>query len=129
MKYFSTLFENKIVVHWQTNNFAASVIYKERSSKVNLKNLSKNIYILTRQYNIELKTEWAPRKRIIRADELSKIINYDVWLKAKSFFTTESLWGPQTIDRSADNENTKITYFDSRFWCPGTKVVDTFSVS
>lgn len=49
LRYISTLLENKIV-NWKTDNFAASFIYKNGSSKVYLQNLSNNIYIL-KQYN------------------------------------------------------------------------------
>lgn len=43
LKSFSTLFENKIV-NWKTDNLAASVICEKGTSKVNLQNLSENIY-------------------------------------------------------------------------------------
>ena len=36
---------------------------------------------------------------------------------------------PPSVDRFANNENTQLPYFNSRFWCPGTEVVDAFSVS
>ena len=36
-------------------------------------------------------------------------------------------WGPHSIDRFASNLNKKCNRFNSRWWCPGTEAVDTFS--
>lgn len=36
-------------------------------------------------------------------------------------------WGPHTVDRFADHLNTQLLRFNSRYWCPGTEAVDTFT--
>ena len=36
-------------------------------------------------------------------------------------------WGPHSVDRFACNYNTKLAHFNSRFYQPGTKAVDTFT--
>ena len=67
---------------------------------------------------------------MIRADQFSKIIDYDKWQTTRSFFIIlESLWGSHMIDRFANNKNTKTTHFNSQFSCPSTEAVHTFSLS
>ena len=43
------------------------------------------------------------------------------------FATIDLQWGPHTIDRFANNLNTQLPRFNSRFWCPGTEAVDAFT--
>lgn len=37
--------------------------------------------------------------------------------------------GPHNADRFAYDYNTKCKYFNSRFWCPGTAGIDSFTVN
>ena len=39
------------------------------------------------------------------------------------------MWGPHSVDRLVNHENTQLLRFNSRFWGPGTEAVDAFSVS
>jgi hypothetical protein len=41
----------------------------------------------------------------------------------------DKLWGPHTVDRFADNFNSKLDKFISKFWCSGSSHVDAFSIS
>ena len=61
---------------------------------------------------------------------LSRIVDYDDWrVKRDYFLLAEEKWGPHSVDRFANHENTQLPRFNSRFWCPGTEAVDAFSVS
>ena len=56
------------------------------------------------------------------------LCDYDDWFVSQSFFIQiDRLWGPHTIDSFANSCNTKLTRFNSLFWCPGTEAVDAFS--
>ena len=61
---------------------------------------------------------------------LSRIVDYDDWrVKRDYFLLAEKKWGPHSVDRFANHENTQLSRFNSRFWCPGTEAVDAFSFS
>ena len=65
-----------------------------------------------------------------RADFLSGIVDYDHWrVKRDYFLLPEEKWGPHSVDRFANHENTQLPRFNSRFWCPCTEAVDAFSFS
>ena len=79
---------------------------------------------------ITLEVEWIPRSANDRADFLSRIVDYDDWRVNRDYFLlAEEKWGPHSVDRFANHENTQLPRFNSRFWCPGTEAVDAFSVS
>ena len=79
---------------------------------------------------ITLEVEWIPRSANDKADFLSRIVDYDDWrVKRDYFLLAEETWGPHSVDRFANHENTQLPRFNSRFWCPGTEAVDAFSVS
>ena len=51
--------------------------------------------------------------------------------KQRSIFFQKisEIWGKLTIDRFANNENTKTEKFNSKYWCPSTFNVNAFRVS
>ena len=88
------------------------------------------IFNYCRQHTISLDVQWIPREENQVADGISRIIDFDDWGISLEFFRyVDSIFGPHTIDRFADNLNTKLSVFNSRFWCPGTSSVDAFSCS
>ena len=63
------------------------------------------------------------------ADALSKSYNFNDWETTDTLFDyLNSLWGPFTIDRLADNKNAKLKKFNSKLWCPDTSQVDAFTI-
>ena len=42
--------------------------------------------------------------------------------------SVDMLWGPHTLDCFASAHNYQVNRFHSRFWCPDTQAVDTFTV-
>ena len=47
--------------------------------------------------------------------------------QTRGFSYIDTLWGPHKVDRFSNNFNTQLGWFNSRFWCPGTEAVDTFT--
>lgn len=79
---------------------------------------------------ISIDAQWIPRNENLRADYLSKIIDYEDWGVTDAFFEFMSkIWGPYDIDRFANFKNAKLERFNSLFWNPGTEGVDCFSLS
>lgn len=73
---------------------------------------------------------WIPREENELADFYSRCLDDDDWRIADSVFQLlERRWGPHNVDRFATHYNTKCILFNSRVWCPGTQVVDAFSVT
>ena len=57
-------------------------------------------------------------------------MDYDDWGTTPEFFTfLNHIWGPFTVDRFADSDNTKLTRFYSKFHCPHSEGVDAFNFS
>ena len=106
-------------VHWKTDNYAASLIVASGSNKEHLQALAEDIYEFTIKHSIVLQVKWIPRHKNQIADALSKSYDFDDWETTDTLFHyLNSLLGPFTIDRLADNKNTKLKKFNSNFWCP-----------
>ena len=45
------------------------------------------------------------------------------------FGCVDMVWGPHTLDCFASASNNQVARFHSRFLCPGTEAVDTFTVN
>ena len=59
------------------------------------------------------------------ADYRSRLVDTNDWmLNTLVFSLVIARWGPFTIDRLADAQNAQIPKFNSRYWSPGTEVVD-----
>ena len=117
-------------VLWKTDNYACSYIVKAGSSKENLQYYAEKILECCRNYRIDLKLEWVPREEIMFCDSLSKTPDTDDWeTTTELLLTLNKKWGPFTVDRFADNNNKKVTRFNSKFYCPNTENVNAFSVS
>ena len=58
------------------------------------------------------------------ADALRRLEN-----NGRIFQKISGKWGKLTIDRFANNENTKKEKFKSKYWCPGTSNINAFTVS
>ena len=96
-------------VHWKIDNYAASLIVASGSNKEHLQTLAEAIYELTIKYSIIIQVKWIPRHKSQIADALSKSYDFDDWKTTDTLFHyLNSLWGPFTIDRFADNKNAKL---------------------
>ena len=117
-------------VHWETDNYAASLIVASGSNKEHLQTLAEDIQELTIKHSIVLQVKWVPRHKNQIADVLSTSYDFDDWETTDALFRyLNSLWGPFTIDRFADNKNAKLKKFNSKFWFPDdTSQVDAFTI-
>lgn len=78
---------------------------------------------------IKLSCTWIPRESNEHADMLSRVVDGDDWEIADHVYLyLDNLWGPHNIDRFAHDYNTKCELFNSKFWCPGTRGIDAFSM-
>ena len=82
------------------------------------------------QNGIKLEMEWIPRAHNQLADYLSRIQNFDDWkVDPNLLLFINLLWGLHTVDCFASASNCQLPRFFSRFWCPSTEAVDSFTVN
>ena len=67
------------ILHWFTDNTSVVRIVRRGSMKPHLHKLAKQIYQLTRVFDIKLLVSWIPREENQRADFYSKVIDFDDW--------------------------------------------------
>ena len=80
-------------------------------------------------YQIRLEPDWLPREENELADFISCIVDYDDRQVDHDLFQgLDFAWGPHSIDRFADNYNSHLPQFNSRFACLGAEAVDAFKV-
>ena len=95
---------------------------------VDLHKIAVDIFHLCFVNDIMLEIQWIPRSMNQLADDLSKTLDLDDWqLNPKLFSMLHKKWGPFTVDRFASNYNKQLQRFNSRFWCPETEAVDSFT--
>ena len=129
LKCFVPLLENTSI-HLKTDNFATLVITRKGSNKTSLQKFAENINKICVENSIKFEISWIPHNNNAAADAISKLTDYDDWQTTLEFFQKISeTWEKFTIDRFANNENTKTEKFDSKYWCPGTSDVNAFTVS
>ena len=115
-------------VRWFSDNQNVVWILETGSKKPLLQKEAIAVFSIAAQSLIHIEPEWFPRTENQQADYLSRIQDRDDWIIQPALFATiDQLWGPHTIDRFANNLNTQLPRFNSRFWCPGTEAVDTFT--
>ena len=73
-----------------------------------------------------LEPEWVPREETV-VDTISRIVDYDDWCLDPVIFNW--LDYPHEEDRFADNYNTQVTTFNSRYACPNSEAIDAFPVN
>ena len=117
-------------VHLKTDNFTTLVITRIGSNKTSLQKFAENINKICVENSIKFEISWIPCNNNASADAISKLIDSDDWQTMVKFFQKISeTWGKLTIDRFANNENTKTEKFNSKYWCPSTFNVNAFRVS
>ena len=79
------------------------------SNKQRLQKLAESIYDLTVSRSIKLDAQWVPRKQNTIADTLSKMYDLEDWETTNTLLKyLNRVWGPFTIDRFANNKNSKM---------------------
>lgn len=124
---FKNVFAGKIL-HWHTDNQNCVKIVESGSMKEKLQNIALSIFSICLKKGISINIEWIPRKENVKADYISRIVDYEDWGVSVAFFQfMNELWGPYTVDRFASSENTKLGRFNSLFWNVNAEAVDAFS--
>ena len=71
---------------------------------------------------------WIPREKNKLADYFSKINDTDDFsIDYKTLYVILRTLGTCTIDRFANNNNTKLKRFNSKFYFPNTEAVNAFA--
>ena len=111
-----------------TDNFPASRILDVGSSKSQLQRLALDIFQICLRNNVRIIPQWFPREANSIADYYSKLSDIDNWsIDSHSFAIVNQKYGPYSIDRFADNLNTKVDKFNSKHFCPGTSGLNAFT--
>lgn len=114
-------------IEWFTDSDNACKIIKSGSTRTHLQNLAVEIFNICVIQNITIFPTWIPRDENQTADAISKSIDTDNWsIDAESFNYILSHFGKITIDRFADNLNTKSDRFNSKEFCPHSSGVNAF---
>lgn len=110
------------------DNFASSRILTVGSAKTHLQQLAMDIFKFALSHDIRILTQWVPRELNTVADYYSKINDTDDFsIDNYSFSILNTKYGPYTFDRFADNSNTKVSRFNSKYHCPNSSGVDAFT--
>lgn len=116
-------------VIWYSDNQNVESILLNGSRKLDLQALALDAFQICRKYRISLDARWIPRNLNVRADSISKLVDFDDY--AINDFVFQSIndhWGPHAVDRLACSYNSKLPRFNSLFFFqPGWEVVDAFS--
>ena len=111
------------------NQNLLSVVWKG-SRVAAMTELAQELFWLCLKWGIILQVVWVPRTENERADAISNFSDSDDWQLKRSFFADlDRRWGPHGVDRFATHLNCLCQNFWSRYWCPGTQGIDSFSVS
>ena len=115
-------------IYWFSDNQSAVHTIENGSKKLALQAIAIDIFGTCLRFNISLISRRIPGDKNQTADVTSELIDYDDWFVANEvFYLLDSLWGPYTVDRFADEQNTKLNRFNSLFWSPNCEAVDAFS--
>ena len=103
-------------VQWNSDNLNATKIIDVGSSKSYLHNIAVDIYKLCLCYDIEIFHRWIPREENDIADKISKLSDNDNWsIDSATFNLIRKVFGEFTVDRFADNINSKVRRFNSKY--------------
>ena len=71
--------------------------------------------------------KWIGRAVNLEADFLSRHVDFDDWETSFELFNyLDELWGLHSIDRFADENNHKVSRFNSLFYFSNTEAIDAF---
>ena len=116
-------------VRWFSDNQNVARILLVGSRKPHLQSIALKIFSLSVRSHIKIEPEWIPRQLNVKADLLSRIVDFDDWrLNPEVFIHLDKAWGPHTVDRFASFQNCQLPRFNSRCWNPGSEAVDAFTV-
>ena len=97
------------------NQNAARIVHV--GSPVNeIQSIAVMIFEFCLENKVCTEAQWIPREQNAKADYLRRIVNPDDWkLNSRYFYMISLKWGPFDVDRMADNRNTQLKRFNSKF--------------
>ncbi|XP_068238348.1 uncharacterized protein [Palaemon carinicauda] len=117
-------------VKWFTDNKNIVSIISKGSMKVDLQNISLDIYRHCLVNSIHLEMEWISRSLNEKADFISQLRDSDDWgVSLQIFNYISELWGSFEIDWFASDSNHKLDKFYSRYWNMKCSGIDAFTES
>jgi len=115
-------------VAWFTDNANVVTIVNQGNKVKDLQTLALAIFTTCLSLNISVEMKWIPRDINVKADYLSRIVDFDDYsLNDDVFAKLDSKWGPHSVDRFACNYNAKLACFNTRFFQPSAEVVDAIT--
>ena len=118
---------NRTIAWFTDNQNVISVVHKG-SRRSELHKLALQLFAFCVKSHIILDVKWVSRELNMEADSISQILDYDDYtINDCVFQKLDILWGPHSVERFACCYNTKLARFNSRFYQPGTEVVDAFT--
>ena len=110
---FLPILRNKSVF-WFSDNQPAVHIAQFGSQKTYLQAIALDIYSVCLLNGISMTPPWVSISGNVDVDAVSKLIVYDDWYTSDHVFLfLNQLWGPHTIDRYANDQNNKLSRFNS----------------
>ena len=115
-------------VLWHSDNINVARILEVGSSKNHLQSLALDIYRSCLRHDINIIPKWLPREENVFADAISKHADTDDWsIDDETFHYIQTQFGEFDVDRFASSSNNKVRRFNSRYHCPRTETVNTFT--
>jgi hypothetical protein len=115
-------------IMWYTDSKNVVSIISNGSKVPELQCLTFDIHQVCVSRAISLDVQWIPRDLNFRADEVSRITDYDDYsIHDDIFLDLDAMWGPHNFDRFACHYNTKLPLFNTKFFQPGSNGVNAFS--
>ena len=115
-------------IRWFSDNQNVVRILEVGSKKPQLQEEALAVFSIAAQNLVRIEPQWIPRSDNQKADYLSRLQDTDDWkIQPLVFARLNRLWGPHTIDRFANQLNTQLPRFNSRWSCPNTEAVDIFT--
>ena len=115
-------------IRWFSDNQNVVRIMEIGSKIPELQEEAFAIFSIAARNLIRIEPQWIPRSKNQQADYLSRLRDTDDWMIRPAIFAhLDRLWGPHTIDRFANQLNSQLSRFNSRWWCPNTEAVDAFT--
>ena len=115
-------------IQWNSDNMNIGTIIQAGSTKPDLQALALQIYNLCITNNNRIYSVWIPREENVLADFYSRPNDTDNFgIDQKTFYHIQRNLGVCTVDRFADDKNAKLNRFNSKYFCPNTEAVNTFS--
>ena len=126
---FKSILRNE-TIQWNSDNQNVGRIIQVGSTKPVLQLLALQIYHLCLQNNNKIHSVSRPREENTLADHFSRPNDTDDFgIDFKSFYYIQRKLGARTVDRFADDKNTKLNRFNSKYYCPNSEAADAFSVN